>query len=979
MNISNTPKTDKREYSDILNKIKALSEAFTPEWNFNADDPDIGAAASMIGAKLLSETIEKFNKTPEKNLVEFFGKMGAKPLYAAPASGYLCFGLSGSENNVKGEFVEGGSVFNVSNAAGENAAFTLSEPIYAVNSRINDVICSDFEKDTIHVLYDPEKGEQCSFVTDCPADEDVQRHTLYLRTDYFEGNAEGMKFRLRFIPDNSDEASLNAFYGAVIRSGIFYSSEEGFSPCAKLIQKNGELMFEFDKEHAPASAEILGEEGQWFMIPFTGETSVNDASQMYIERVAFASFASGIKPDGVFDDMAELNSKALFPFGSAPLPYSSVYFSCNSVLCRKGSTVTFEFKNHYSRIPIKDDPTEENIDWKFIMKRSKFTKPKKYDIFIKNVVWEYFGGSGWMRLFEDDRYGDVFNGSNDGSTVRMSFVCPDDISEVILPSGPAYAIRARIETVENFLKTDGERIMPQMFLPVFSYKYDVLPEIGTAAAENSLKLKLHKFADGSLRAAEPLPDEGRCLSIAFSAAPDNANIRVLIAASRFNPASDKKYIWEYLTAGGWKALNCVDESKGLSETGLLTLGSNSGFARAEMFGREGFWIRLRFADREQFPEHSQFSAYLNCARAKNVVTRSEEYFNVDDDNGLDCNLSGSGVYTVEVMVDELSITSRAEADRMIRDGRASPRYDENGDLARLWVKWSEYSGGDIERTYELDRDTSRVSFGKHGAYIPPKSFGENVMISYTTCDGESGNIESGSEFSSDVNRGLISRIYNPMKMSGGEGKENLSRTIERSAVMLRLRSRITTAADIEAAVKETDRGVLRVKAFGGRNIYGEPEPGAVTVAVLFKDMEAFSEKSAGVKKLLNEHCGAVIRGGVQVIKPVNVICSVSASVIVRGSDEISRVQAKICKQIRDYFDIEKGNIDKRGWEIGQLPEKPMIYGIISAIPEVRKIESFELSMFTENGDELGHAELDRLRKQGMATAIVDNIIVTVNI
>lgn len=37
----NNPKTDKREYPDILAEIKALSESFTPEWNFSADDPGL--------------------------------------------------------------------------------------------------------------------------------------------------------------------------------------------------------------------------------------------------------------------------------------------------------------------------------------------------------------------------------------------------------------------------------------------------------------------------------------------------------------------------------------------------------------------------------------------------------------------------------------------------------------------------------------------------------------------------------------------------------------------------------------------------------------------------------------------------------------------------------------------------------------------------------------------------------------------------
>lgn len=975
----NIPKTDKRDYPDILAEIKTLSESFTPEWNFNAEDPDIGAAAAMIGAKLLNDTIEKFNKTPEKNLIEFFGKLGAEPLYVKPSSGYLCFEVSGNESNVKGEFVDGGSIFNTSNEAGENVVFTMPESVYAVNSRITSVICTDSQKDSIHILYNGQDGEQCMFTADCAADGDQQRHALYFKADHFVNGAEGTKLRLRFIPDHGDNTAVNVFYGAVMRSGIYYSSADGFSLCVKITQKNDELIFEFDKDHAPADTELLGENGLWFMIPFENEVSADDASQMYIERIAFGSFASGMEPDGIFDDMAELNSSALFPFGKAPLPYSSVYFSCSSVLCKKGSIVTFEFRNHYNRIPINDNE-DVNIDWKFVMKKSNFSKPKKYDVLIKNVVWEYFGGSGWVRLFDDDRYGGVFDGSNDGNTIRISFRCPDDISEVILPSGAAYAIRARVETVENFLKTSGDYIMPQMFLPMFSYKYDQLPELGVAAVEDSLKIRLHRFSQGSLKAVSKLSKDGKCLNFTFSSRPDKANIRILFVSGRCE-AADKKYVWEYLTNSGWKSLSCIDETKGLSETGLLTLGENRDFFETEMFGRSGFWIRIRFTDPGCFPERVRFGVFMNCGRAHNVVKCEEEYFNVDDNNGLECALThNSGIYTVEVWADEMAITSRGEADRMIKDGMALPNYDENGNISRLWVKWSAYRGGNAERTYVLDRDSSRVIFGSHGANIPPKTFAENVMISYTVCSGDSGNIDAMSEFGANANGGLISKVFNPLKMSGGEGKESISSMIARSAAQLRLHSRVCTAADIEAAVKAADRSVLKVRAFSGQNSTGGYVPGAVTVAVLFKDMEFFSEKRAAIQKTLNEMCSAVIRGGkAEVVKPITVKCGITVSVTVGSSDAVSRVQAKINSGIREYFDLEKGNIDKKGWDIGQLPDTPMIYGIISAIPEVRKIESFNLTMFTEDGDEINRIELERLRKQGMVIPEAGGISVAINV
>lgn len=972
----NIPKIDKRTYEDLLAEIADLARSFTPEWNFNTEKPDLGSAAAMVYAKLALDTAQKLNRTPEKNLIEFFNRLGASKLCFQPAYGYLCFEVSGSESNVAGETVNAGSTFTASGTS--DVVFTLANSIYAVNSKPCGVVCVNPEKDSIHNLYGhySDNDEQCSFSTLCRPDDNLQRHILYIKLDYFESNAEGTKVRMEFKPDRADEICLGNFENAVLRSGVFYSSEDGFTRVEKLITKNGCFVFEYNAKKPPVETELFGITGQWFKIPFEGEITANDAARIYIEGIRVGTSVSRIEPDGIFDDFSQFGSTELFPFGKTLSPYSSVYFACNGVLCRRGSEITLEFKNFYSRIPI-NEAEDDNIDWKYVMKKSNLKKPKKYDVFVKNVVWEYFGGAGWMRLFPDDRYGDVFNSKNDGATVKISFTCPNDISAVYLPSGQCFAIRARVESVENYLKQYGDYIIPQMFMPAFSYSYGELPEVYTVITENCLEIRKQRLKDGSVQAARLLPDEGKSLEFAFSSPLDKENIGLLFEIDGTGDGK-KKYTWEYLTENGWKVLSCRDETGGLSETGLLTLGSNRGFVYRERYYHKGYWIRIRFENPKFYPDRTKIKVYVNCAKARNIEARGEEFFSVSDAEKI-CRLTQSGVFEANVKVDELPATSPAEADAMVKSGAAEPVYDENGNLIQLYVPWSEYSGGSKERTYVLDKDGSCVVFGENGS-MPPKSRGINVSVSYSTCSGDKGNLPKAVDFTANENAGLISKIYNPLRMTGGAGKETLGGALERSASELRLNSRARSESDFEAAIKAADRSVVKVKAFGGRNSQGKSESGAVTIAVLFEDDECFSEKSARLEKTLCTMCSPFMRGGrPKIVKPYIVSYDVGITAYVRGSDMISRVRQRLSERFSEYFNITTGNIDKKGWEIGQLPDKPMIFGYLMGTPEVERLEDFELIMTGENNEVINSRELEAVKITGMAIARAGNALITVKV
>ena len=56
---------DSRSREDILDKIKELSASYTPEWQFDVDNPDIGSCIALLYADEMQELIKRYNTIPE--------------------------------------------------------------------------------------------------------------------------------------------------------------------------------------------------------------------------------------------------------------------------------------------------------------------------------------------------------------------------------------------------------------------------------------------------------------------------------------------------------------------------------------------------------------------------------------------------------------------------------------------------------------------------------------------------------------------------------------------------------------------------------------------------------------------------------------------------------------------------------------------------------------------------------------------------
>ena len=85
------------------------------------------------------------------------------------------------------------------------------------------------------------------------------------------------------------------------------------------------------------------------------------------------------------------------------------------------------FSLDYERIPLENSGEPER-DWKLVMKRSDFKPDPEYDITVERVIWEYYNGTGWSRLFDGTENSHIFNGGDGtmGQKFTIEFTCPED-------------------------------------------------------------------------------------------------------------------------------------------------------------------------------------------------------------------------------------------------------------------------------------------------------------------------------------------------------------------------------------------------------------------------------------------------------------------------------------------------------------------------------------------------------------------------
>lgn len=978
----NIPSVDRRSAGDIAEYIKNLSLSYTPEWNFDDKNPDAGTALALIYSQMHYETVRRLNGTAQKIMFDFFNSINTEMLPASAAEGYVSFGLSNEKLDYNAEIKSGTQL-----AASENGSqiiFRTTEDVLVNNADIKYMMLADGNDDIIINLFDSETDTWKNItVFNTDSGDNIQKHMLKIYHHNVFNTDEASYISIRFVKTDSDNDDISVMIADAVSSGkikMQYYSENGYTDFLQLYAAEDSLKAYKSDTQPPF---MMNDEN--FEIRIISE-SKNLFADKTFKRIECCSESRNIIPEAVFTNETEKNTNEFCPFNEKPFRYDEFYIASKDAFCKKGAYINISFYMDFIRTDINEEQNNPpQIEYKLIMKHSQFAPEEKFDITINEVIWEYFNGRGWAKLFRNNQYSDIFQPQDGRKTKTVSFICPDDIVSITVNSRESYYIRARILSLDNQFRTKGYYVAPVLSEITIDYCYReyVVPD-KIVCCNNTVEETAVK--NDIIKPFRYIKDKYPELYFGFSQPPQYGPVRYLFCMQDNVSFETLKLKWSFLSDDGWKFLNIFDETENFRKTGTISLIGNSGFKYAEIFGKSAYWIKASDFSSGYSDSKNRFfpvieKIYKNIAPVINVNDMPEEFFSIEpyEENKV-CRLSADRIYEAEVWVDEISQLTAEETENLCSAGLADITYDIFGMPSNVWVKWHEtmnmnFSAPD-DRHFRVDRNNGTVTFGNNiKGKIPPYKNGRTIKIRYSTGGGKSGNVEKGRISKINQSLGFVTDVSNPVITYGGSDCETAENAIKRTSAALRSCNRAVTASDYESLALEAERSILKVRCISNMLPDGTKSFGNILLVMLIENYEkeksCFLPASEKVRKYIASRMSSSLYscGNLHIIQPQFVYYNIKAEISVRSFKNIFEIKSGIEKKIHDFLDINSGNFNNKGWNIGVLPNSVQILNAIKNTEGVAFVKNVSLTAYVNINSEIYDVDINNLKGREFSLAV----------
>ncbi|MEG2221308.1 MAG: hypothetical protein RRY95_01115 [Oscillospiraceae bacterium] len=978
------PELDRRGKEEILNTIASTAAAYTPEWRFDRENPDLGAALALIYTELFTQTIKRYNAVADKNMAAFFDSMDLQLLPALPAEGFVRFGLAGQVE--AGEEIHAGTPLLADTEETEDGvtSFETIDDVLVTAAEPTRIFSVCGGADAIVKSYDKDSGGEEPFSLFDWRTGNLQRHALYLGQEAVLELSAGGALTLELTPGHQRELPREVAEALTDPQRTIWEYSDGenwqrFSGCS--VQDN-RIRLELGRHHPPISTAIQAdlEERRWVRLRLCPDAK---APLFALRQLRLSAENRGLLPDLIHAAGSDADIHEFFPFGEQLGLFAESYFGCNEALVKAGAEIELHFNLNFVPIPVEYVAGENPINWKLVMKKQDFVVvDETVDITIQEVAWEYFNGNGWARLFTDSRNRDCFTAARGAMDQIRSirFPCPEDMAQVLVNSSVGYFVRARVLRIKNLFQRKGNYIAPVIEGLRFSYHYPQRGRLPQAVvtenncARRSLDAGFFRDAAALLTPFDFLTEDKPTAYFGFPLAPAGGPIRLLFLLAEALREKPGRLRWEYRGERGWESLNVVDETENLRQTGILTWMSGKKFQQATLWGENLYWVRAvdeegRYFSREaQFPRITRL--YMNATRVRNVATCPPERFFIEAHRKhITCRLLHPRVHHAEVWVNELEELLPAELAALEKTEGFRAVRDAAGILREAWVRWEECEDFALsqprDRQYQLDHNEGVIRFsdGVNGR-IPTAGKQETIEVLYAVGGGRVGNVEPTAINRSSRALGFVSLVENPRRTAGGCDQETFVQAVRRGGAALRHGDRAVTASDFEALALDATRNIVRARCFPGRDACGERRPGFVTlVAVLQNYAEGadfFPAVRSQVLDTILHRCGGNLAAleKFSVVQPQFLELCVKVELSVAAFNQVFSVRQEIDRRLATFLHPLEGNFDGRGWEIGRIPNDTQIRNCLSGVGGVTFLKTVSVTAFIEGNAGRIEANLD---------------------
>lgn len=940
---------DKRTREDIIRELEELAASYTPEWKFRSSQGDAGSALLNIYGDMLVEMLRRYNRIPERDKQLFFQMLGTRQRPAEPARGYVSFGLNHPE--AEGTLVPAGTGLWGRAEDGGQIRLETGKEVYISNSRMETILYQDGAEDWIYCLAEGEGSldDSCS--------ENLQEHVCRLGHSvvfHIKGEAEVL------ISFQSRRGSLS--WDTLIedkeKTSFSYSSRQGEWRFQEWSCESNTIRLKKAKE-MPDFADIEGIDEGRCVVRWKAE-DIQAYAGLEITNIRIGAIGSVISPDYAYTAEGQEAVRWFFPFGERPYSFGECYICSNEVFEKMGAWIHLTLKIEFRKMPLLREPMPLPIHWKTIMKESDFPKVEELPVAIGEVVWEYYNGTGFTRLFSEPLYGDMFTpdlqactGSEPAvRTGRISFLCPEDITPFLVNAEAVYCIRIRILHMQNEYAAWGYYVSPFITHMEAFYDYSasmVTPEV--CRCRNNLEE--HGMTEGQpLIPFLPAEEQQRGIYIGLTRPLSGGPYGIYCGIKPRDNFREKKWNYEYYNGREWISLALEDETENLTKSGSLMVFGNYHFSRTCFFGRELYWMRMIQVQDGRETEAGYGTIpiqeiWMNTVPVVAAEQAPEEYLTVSGAEAYpSCRLMHKNIQQIQIWVNEADL-SEEEQEKLEQETEICRVRNEAGVLSQVWVQWKET--GDIRqvepgsRLYSVERRDGILQFscGRQG-FFPGNRNENQIKAVYTWGGGSQGNLAAGQVTHLSRSIRMVNQVVNRHSLSGGRDEELPEETMTRMEYRLAHRNRAVLSSDYEALARESTRKAVRVKAFSNRNGIGELQRGAVTLVVLQEEYQKgeFHIIRETIQEYIESRMPAIlqVQKHLYIVEPWFTEVQVAAVCRIKQGASVFSCKAEAEERLGRFLDPLTGNFDGKGWKIGQAPRREQIRNVLSKTKGIRLLQ-----------------------------------------
>jgi hypothetical protein len=615
-------------------------------------------------------------------------------------------------------------------------------------------------------------------------------------------------------------------------------------------------------------------------------------------------------------------------FGRRPGEYDMLYIRSDDVFRQRGALT--DMRLDVSIIVEEDyDLTPRYAFNKRIISKTAETTVQPDDVFVEEVVWEYYNGIGWAPLRVEGGVANPFSGQENAAR-GLRFIVPQDIAGVFVNSEEGYFIRARVTNVRNYLSATPRRLLPFLKGVDCTYQYLGRVPVDYVLAESNNETREIEGAAGYASldvkiGAGLLSDKPRSMYLAFDAPPE-----AMPLALRFSlggeSALGSKIVYEAFADGGFKPVYAADGTQNLSRSGSVFLYIPGPVPRARVFGQDAYWLRMSLTGSAVTPNSRAprvLSFDINTVRTVQKQAAPEQLFS---------SAEFGETRTVE-------LAERPVQDCAVFVNERAPSEDPNDEP--VWTLWERTdaiaAAGGEARVYVLDSDAGRVVFGDGVHGMAPSSGEFNIRVRYTYGGGARGNIGVGGVNALVGSIPRITGVANITPMSGGTDRMLVKRAERYGGCRFKHRGVALGALDFEEMILERFPRVLHARCFPNTDGLGRAAPGHVCLALMGGGET--EEDAAGllcdeVYAYLITRCDAnlAVGGRLHVVHSTEVTLSADVSVALENPDLAAATQQAAAGNIARLIDETW-----RARDIGDQADLNELYLAVRSTPNVASV------------------------------------------